>query len=41
MGIMKPSLERNILKKDEEAMMKRISGESWRENFRHVNSESA
>jgi hypothetical protein len=27
---MKPSLERNILKKDEEVMMKRISGESWR-----------
>jgi hypothetical protein len=25
----------------EKAMMKRISGESWRENFRHVNSESA
>jgi hypothetical protein len=40
MGVMKPSPERNILKKDEEVMMKRISGESWRENFRHVNSES-
>jgi hypothetical protein len=31
---------RNILKKDEEVMTKRISGESWRENFWHVNSES-
>jgi hypothetical protein len=37
---MKPSLERNILKKDDEAMRKRILGGSWRENFWHVNSAS-